>query len=72
MDIFPTGRQKLEDKGIEGKRNFKVFERHSELARKESEMEEGNGDDVKLNSQCGGQCVRRTAYFIAPTDWWFY
>jgi len=70
MDIFPTGREKLEDKEIEGKRDFNVSERHKELARKVSEMEKGNGDEVKLNSQCGGQSVRRLTYFIAPTAWW--
>lgn len=64
MDIFPTGRENLEDKEIEGKREFKVSERHNELARKVSEMEEENSDYVELYSQCD-QCVRR----IAPTVW---
>ena len=70
MDIFPTVREKLEDKEIEGKRDFKVSECHNELARKVSEMEEKNGDYVKVNSQFGGRCARRVAYFIAPTAWW--
>jgi hypothetical protein len=60
----------LEDKEIEEKREFKVSECHNELARKVSEMEEEKGDYVKLNSQCGGQCVRRVVYFTAPTAWW--
>jgi len=44
MGIFPTGREKLEDKEIERKRDFKVSELHNELARKVSEMEKVNGD----------------------------
>jgi hypothetical protein len=51
----------LEDKEIEGKRDFKISERHNKLARKVSGMEEENGDYVKLNSQCGGQCFRLVA-----------
>ena len=70
MDIFQAGRENLEDKEIEVKRDLKVSECHNELARKVSEMEGENGDYVKLNSQCGGQCVRRVAYFIEPTAWW--
>jgi hypothetical protein len=44
MNIFTTGREKLDDKEIEGKTDFKVAECHNELARKVSEMEEENGD----------------------------
>jgi hypothetical protein len=60
----------LEDKEVEGKRDFQFSECHNELARKVSEMEEDNYNYVKMNSQFGGQCVLRVAYFIAPTAWW--
>jgi rRNA maturation endonuclease Nob1 len=49
LDIFPTGREILEDEEIKGKRDFKVSECHNELVRKVSEMEEDNGDCVEVS-----------------------